>query len=366
MAQIFATCTKYIQGYGELDNIRKYVAYIGRKYLVIASSGRIAALKDQLERAFGDGYVLIMEPFGGESTRAEVNKYLAIAEERRIDGVIGLGGGKVHDTAKAVAAEANVPVIIVPTIAASDCAGSSQALLYDEDGRQIVEFIRLQQGPILLVDTKIILEAPVRYLVAGMGDALSTYLGARVAADNYKNNYHGGLYTESSMAVARCCYDILMKYGKQARIAAENHAYSDAFNKIVEANTLMSALGFENNGSGTDHAFWMALLTIPRYTDHALHGEGVAFSSICQLVLEGKENALLDEVYRFCVDVGLPVTWEQLGLYDLTDEELFMAAAALCEKPRNHPFEITPEKVVGTLKNAEAIGKMYLSGGSLL
>ena len=366
MAQIFQTCTKYIQGYGELDNIREHVGYLGKTFVVVASPRRIAALKERLISAFGDGYTLLFEDFGGESTRAEVNKYLALARSAKADGIIGLGGGKVHDTAKAVAAEADLPAIIVPTIAASDCAASSQALLYDEGGHHVVENISMHQGPILIVDTQIILEAPVRYLVAGMGDALSTYLGARVAADNYKNNYHGGLFTESSMAVARLSYDMLMQYGRQAKIAAENGAYTDAFNKIVEVNTLMSALGFENNGSGTDHSFWFALLAIPRYEGKALHGEGVSFSSLCQLVLEGMDSELLDEVLRFCVDVGLPVTWEQLGLTDVTEEELLIAGKALCARPRNHPFRMTVEKAVGALKTAEALGKLYLSGGSLL
>lgn len=367
MMQIFGSCGRYVQGYGAIQKLKSHVAYMGNTFLVIGSARRIRALRSRIETSFGGTDHLIYGDFGGESSRKEVEKHLETVRSCRVDAVIGIGGGKVMDTAKAVATLAKLPVAIVPTIAASDAATSATALLYNDEGTDVVECIQMAQSPALvLVDTQIILEAPTRFLVAGMGDALSTYLGARVAAAGYKENYYGGLWTKTSLEIAKLSYELLMQYGRQAKVASEQKALTDAFNTIVEVNTLMSGLGFENNGSATDHAFWFGMLAVPRYTAHALHGEGVAFSCCCQLVLEGADSATIDQVYRFCVDVGLPVTMEQLGLPDATREELTMMAESMLRRPINHPFAVTAEMLTGAYQAADALGRLYLEGNRII
>lgn len=363
MMQIFGSCGRYVQGYGAIETLKSHIAYMGKTFLVIGSERRLNALRAKVESSFGPEDRLIYGYFGGESSRKEVDKHLSLVQEEGVCAVIGVGGGKVMDTAKAVAQLSGIPTVIVPTIAASDAATSATALIYNDAGTDVVDCINMDQSPALvLVDTQIILGAPTRFLVAGMGDALSTYLGARVAAAGYKENYYGGLWTKTSLEIAKLSYDLLMRYGRQAKAAADQKALTDAFNTIVEVNTLMSGLGFENNGSATDHAFWFGMLAVPRYTAHALHGEGVAFSCCCQLALEGASSELTDEVYRFCVDVGLPVTFEQLGLSDVTDQELEQMAQSMLTRPINHPFEVTKEKLMGAYRVADTIGKMYLEG----
>ncbi len=365
--QIFGSCGRYIQGYGVLKDLGRHVAYMGKAFLVIGSPRRLASLRADVEASFAPDCRLEFAEFGGESSAAEVEKMVRHGRAMQACAVIGLGGGKVHDTAKAAAEALHVPVVIVPTIAASDAATSSTALIYNDAGTEVVDCVYLNASPaVVLVDTKIIVNAPTRFLVAGMGDALSTYLGARVAAAGYKENYFGGLYTQTSLAIAKLSYDLLMRYGRQAKIASEQKAVTDAFNTIVEVNTLMSGMGFENNGSATDHAFFFGAMALPRYTEHALHGEGVAFSCCCQLVLEGSSSEQLDEVYRFCTDVGLPVTFEQIGLRDVTDEEMGLMADSMMQRPINHPFAVTREKLAAAYKTADAIGRMYLAGGRLI
>lgn len=366
MKRIFGSCGRYVQGYGELDNLQSYMAHMGKRFVFLASRRSLKTMRGQMEAAFGSEYELTFVEFGGESSRKEADNLLQITLNAKADAIVGLGGGKVLDTAKAVSEYAKIPVVVVPTIAASDAATSATALLYNDEGTEVVDCVNMSNSPaIALVDTKVILEAPTRFLVAGMGDALSTYLGARVAASGYKPNYFGGLWTHTSLEIAKLSYELLFRYGRQAKIASEQKALTDAFDTIVEVNTLMSGLGFENNGSATDHAFFFGVMALPRYTEHALHGEGVAFSCCCQLVLEGASSEELDRVYTFCKDVGLPVTFEQLGLKDVTDDEIRIMARSMMERPINHPFEITEETLVGAYKTADALGRCYLSGGRI-
>ena len=50
------------------------------------------------------------------------------------DVVLGLGGGKAIDSAKAIADEANLPVVILPTLASTDAPTSALSVIYTDDG----------------------------------------------------------------------------------------------------------------------------------------------------------------------------------------------------------------------------------------
>ncbi len=58
------------------------------------------------------------------------------------------------------------------------------------------------------------------------------------------------------------------------------------------------------------------------------HGEKVAFGVIALLVLEGRDQALIDEVIDFCLRVGLPVTLGDIGV-----EADAATLAAVAEEP---------------------------------
>ena len=40
----------------------------------------------------------------------------------------------------------------------------------------------------------------------------------------------------------------------------------------------------------------------------------MAFGVLCELMIENADDGMVDEVYRFCVDVVLPVTLAQIGM----------------------------------------------------
>jgi len=48
------------------------------------------------------------------------------------------------------------------------------------------------------------------------------------------------------------------------------------------------------------------------------HGEVVAFGTLCQLVMEESKPEVLREIFGFCKSVGLPTTFEEMTLHDLT------------------------------------------------
>lgn len=372
MRKAFICPSKYVQGENELLNLGYFVSTYGKKALLIAHKDDIARVREQLDFSSKEYDVTFVESgFKGECSRSEVARLQALALEHQCDCTIGLGGGKAIDTSKCVAQGDNL--IIVPTIAATDAPTSHSAVLYTEDGA-FDDYAYFKQNPsVVLIDTTIIAKAPTRFLIAGMGDALSTYFEARATGRAYAN-VNAGLpcgyreekcgeakATKAALALAKLCYDTLLEDGLSAKHACDNNLVTPALENIIEANILLSGLGFESGGLAAAHAIHDGM-TLIEEAHHCYHGEKVAFGTIVQLVLENAPKNELEEVINFCLSVGLPVCFQDLGINTITEEELRDVAKKACipeESIHSMPFPITIEEVLAAMLTANSIGKSY-------
>lgn len=372
MRKAFISPTKYVQGEDELLNLGYFVKTFGKKALLIAQKEDVERVRGKLDKtAETFGISFVESDFHGEASRVEVARLKKVAEENACDCVIGLGGGKAIDTAKCVAEGHNL--IIVPTIVATDAPTSHSAVLYTEDG-QFDDYAYFVQSPsLVLIDTTVIANAPTRFLVSGMGDALSTYFEARATHNSY-SNVNAGLPcgvregvcppakgTNTALALAKLCYETLLEDGVEAKIASDNNVVTPALENIIEANILLSGLGFESGGLAAIHAIHDGL-TVLHDAHGATHGEKVAFSTICQLVLENAPKAELYEVLDFALSIGLPVCLADLGVKEISDAELTEVAEKTCipeESIHSMPFPITVDQVKSAIIVADAIGKKY-------
>ena len=372
MRKAFISPLKYVQGENELLNLGYFVKTFGTSALLIASDDDVARVQTQLDataKRFGVSFV--PSSFRGECSRVEVKRLIDVAKANNCDCIVGLGGGKAIDAAKTVAQGGDL--IIVPTIAATDAPTSHSAVLYTEDGA-FDDYAYFKQSPsVVLVDTTIIANAPVRFLVSGMGDALSTYFEARATAAAYAN-VNAGLPcgaregfaepakgTNTALALAKLCYDILIQDGLNAKLSCEANAVSVALENVIEANSLLSGLGFESGGLAAAHAIHNGL-TILEPTHDYYHGEKVAFGTLAQLALENAPLAEMEEVLSFCLAVGLPVCLADLGVTSITDAQLQEVAEKSCiveESIHAMPFPVTPAAVVAAIKLADTIGANY-------
>jgi glycerol dehydrogenase len=166
--------------------------------------------------------------------------------------------------------------------------------------------------------------------------------------------------------IAKLCYRVLMENGRKAMHAAQQGVVTPALENIIEANTLLSGLGFECNGTAASHAINDGLTAIP-VKEITYHGEKVAFGVLCEMMMENTDDATVDEVYRFCVDVGLPVTLAQLGINNVTDETLnTIAEAAINNVIHAEPMMVvTRETIKSAIVTADSMGKFYLDGKRL-
>jgi glycerol dehydrogenase len=351
---VFVAPPRYVQGAGALDALSDEVGRLGcARPLIVCDPHVHAELGPRLAAVAGATVVA----FHGEASAGEVDRIARLLIETGADGVVGVGGGKTLDTAKAVAHPARVPLVIVPTIASTDAPTSSLALIYEDDGR-FKEFRVFGRNPdTVLVDTAVIARAPVRFLVAGIGDGLSTWFEADASARAGRPALAGGPPLMAATALARLCYDTLMADGVAAREAAERSEVTPALERVVEANTLLSGLGFESGGLAAAHSIHNGLTARPE-THHRWHGEKVAFGVIALLALERRDEPEIEGIVDFCLRVGLPVTLEDLGLR--ADPDVLAAVAEVAcadgETIHNEPFPVTADMVVAALRTADAVG----------
>lgn len=367
--------TKYVQGEDELLNLGYFVQTYGKSALLIAHPDDVKRVKAQLDTTEENFNITFVESgFAGECSRQEVSRLQALAKEKRCDCTIGLGGGKAIDTAKCVAEGDNL--IIVPTIAATDAPTSHSAVLYTPDGA-FDDYAYFKQSPsVILVDTKVVANAPTRFLVSGMGDALSTYFEARANVQSF-TKVNAGLPcgfregkcpeakgTNAAFVLAKACYESLMEDGIKAKMASDMNVVTPALENIIETNIFLSGLGFESGGLAAAHAIHDGL-TILEGTHGYFHGEKVAFGTLCQLALENAPMEEIIEVLDFCDAIGLPMCLEDIGVSTVSDEELLEVAEKACipeESIYAMPFPITVEAVAASIKTADEIGKKYKAG----
>jgi len=348
---------KYIQGPGALKELTSLIALLGKQGLVLASPSVKAKVFHGGD--FGSGTQSVpVEVFRGESCEEEVARVHDIIKQTRADVVVGMGGGKTIDTAKIAADRAGIPVIIVPTIASTDAPCSGCAILYSKDGIFDCVLYQKTNPAAVLVDLDIIAEAPTRFLVSGMGDALATWFEARSCQQTGSPHECGGLGTVTGFAIARLCYETLLDYGVAAVLANEQHVVTPAFERIVEANILLSGIGFESAGLAAAHAIHNGL-TMLAETHPFYHGEKVAFGLLAGLHLNGAPPQEMDTVYSFCEDVGLPTTLADIGLGGADRRKLGVAAEKSCapEQAIHHEVgKITPTRVLDAMLAADAFG----------
>ena len=360
--QILIGPKKYVQGRGLMAKAGKYVADLGKDAVVIADGEVWGLVGPALERSFKDAKVhLIREVFRGECSHREIDRITAVAERKGASVVVGVGGGKTLDTAKAVGFKAGASWATVPTVASTDAPTSALSVIYTDDG-VFQEYIFFPHNPdLVLVDTAIAANAPFRFIVSGMGDALATWVEAQASAEARKPAMSGGLATMAALALAKLCWDTLIAYGFLARQAAEQHVVTPALEKVVEANTLLSGLGFESAGLAAAHAIHNGLTALPQ-THHYMHGEKVNFGTLTQFALEDRPTAEINDLVSFSLSVGLPTTLADIGLAEVSREDLMgvaKAATAPGETIHNMPFPVTAEMVVDAMIAADAYSRAF-------
>jgi glycerol dehydrogenase len=384
---------RYVQGPNTLAQIADHLEILGIKNpLVVGGPTALGVCRDSIQKSIKSKEMgCAFHPFGGETSWKEINKIKAACQSGGHDAIMSCGGGKVLDAGRTAAATnainagvvppqviigvgAGVPCIQVPTIAATDAPTAKVSVIYNEKG-EFETFLIFPTNPAMVfVDTEVIAKAPAEQLVNGMGDALATYFEADISYRTAAPTLAGGICSRTALVVARLAFDTLMQYGVQAKTEVENNVAGPALEAVVEANILLSGLGYENGGLAAAHAIALSYTRVYHLFDkHPSHGQFVAFSTLTQLMMEERSQEFLDTIYGFCKAVGLPITFTELGMSTVSDDALKMVSDDASKSvliismpkasrtPDKDGRYYDPNEIFNCLKAADAYGRAFNS-----
>lgn len=361
--RIFGSPKRYIQGDGLVDRAGDFLKSMGITHAAVLLSPRSrqaegGRLLTSLDSA---GITSEVALFHGECSFEEIAFHVDALNGNvsPVNALVAIGGGKVVDAGKSMAFRLGVPVIIVPSLASNDAPCSAISVIYTEEGAA-TSFESFPENPALvLVDTGVIAMAGVRHLVAGIGDAMATWYEARVCSENDRAmTTLGGRPTLAGTAIAKLCAETIFEHAQAAILAVQHSVVDESLEKVVEANILLSGVGFESGGLAVAHAVAQAYTVVGHVHKNFLHGEMVAMGVLAQLSLESRLDEA-EKVARFFTLVGLPIQLGQLGLSSRDTEELQAIAAAAVGSTitGNMPFKVTPSMLFDALVSADQLGQ---------
>ena len=251
--------------------------------------------------------------YSGECSETEIVRQAELASIHDADLILGVGGGKVLDVAKAVGHEINKDVALVPTLASTCAATTPLSVKYSDEGEFITYTIFPRSTYLVLVEPEILLHSPIAYLRAGIGDTLAKWYEARALIEGLSST---PVSVQLAYEVAKSCRDVLVKDGEQAVQDQQKGVLSDAFIRVIETNLLsggmVGGLGDRYGRIAGAHSIHNGLTHVAE-AHSFLHGEKVAYGILVQLVLEG-EWAEVRGLFSFYGQIGLPLSLESLGV----------------------------------------------------
>ncbi|MBB3966141.1 glycerol dehydrogenase [Rhizobium metallidurans] len=341
---------RYIQAAGAIGLLGQEAQAYGKRAVALLDRGVFGMLEKSVSDAFDGQADVEIVRHGGECSESEIASLVARARTVGADVIIGVGGGKALDTAKAAARDLGLPVIVAPTIAASDAPCSALAVVYNDDGTVAYDSFLPANPNLVLVDTVLIAAAPARFLAAGIGDALATWYEADACRQSGAFNCMRMPGLPLAFEVARFCRETILEFGAAALSECDAKTAGPAIERVVEANILLSGIGFESGGVAAAHAIHHGLCELED-VHHHLHGEKVAIGVLAGLKIQGRHDEFA-RVRDYCQSVRLPTRLADIGIAEASQEKLEIVARRACragEIIHNEPMPVTEAMVIGAL-----------------
>ncbi|MEN9223987.1 MAG: iron-containing alcohol dehydrogenase family protein [Thermostichus sp. HHBFW_bins_43] len=344
------------RGHGILESVPLTV--LGSRVLVIGGEQSLAVAQPALQRNFARDPLLHIcwTTYGVDCSEPELGRLQALGTTEAITGILGVGGGKALDTAKLVAHRLGIPVVTVPTSAATCAAWSALSNIYSDAGA-FQQDVALDQAPAaLILDYDLIRQAPPRTLVAGIGDALAKWYESSVSSGASED-----ALVIAAVQQARVLRDLLL----QGSLAALREPGGVAWKQVVDACIclagIVGGMGGAKCRTVAAHAVHNGLTHLLGHRS-TLHGEKVAFGILAQLrleeILQGSQLALAarTQLIEFYRQVGLPLNLRDLNLAHLGSAELLQAAQVACRTGsdiHHLPFPVSPEALLVALTTTD-------------
>ncbi|HHL2498650.1 TPA: oxidoreductase [Yersinia enterocolitica] len=269
--------------------------------------------------------------------------------------VIGIGGGAVLDTAKVVARKLGLPLVAIPTIAATCAAWTPLSVWYNDAGQALNFEIFKDANQLVLVEPRIILQAPVEYLLAGIGDTLAKWYEAVVLSPQPETL---SLTVRLGLQAALEIRNVLLKQSEAALQGVKQGELTQDFLDVVDAiiagGGMVGGLGERYTRVAAAHAVHNGLTLLPQ-TEHFLHGTKVAYGILVQTALLEQDEDLQSLIVAFN-QLGLPTHLAALDV-DINDRAAIELVISRILKPSESihylPVELNSDKMWAAIERVE-------------
>jgi len=355
MIDVFLAPKQYIQREGILNEAGEYLKPFGNRPLFLSDelvfSIARPVIEDSLRTA---GLNQAFELYEKECSFKEAARLEPVARKNNSDFIVGMGGGRAIDTARLLADQLDLPLVNLPTSAATCASASAAAVVYNNGIRETT--IDGKGAELVLVDSGVISRAPTRLLASGMADAVTKWYEGRYCYEQMKG-YDTAVQTAMNLSIQ--VKEAVLSLGPEARRDVDAGRNSDAVEAIIECNILMpgiiSAIGGSKFRIAVPHALLYGMTVIPGIHDENLHGEMVAFGIIVQLCME-KDEKELETILPFFSQLDLPLTLKRLGLPGVKDPIFQEGLRRTCAKGssvHNMPFTVTEKMLEQAILEAD-------------
>ncbi len=326
------------------------------RVLVAGGEKALAAAWGELEGALAGSGLTVTGPVrcGGNCTMKAALGLARRAEECGAGLLAGVGGGRALDTVKACGQLTGLPVVTLPTIAATCAAVTALSILYRDDG-SFERFLFLDAPPAhAFIHTGVIARAPAQYLRAGMGDSLAKYFESAFAARGARLGYRDSL----ALAAAATCYGPLLDIGAEALRdcgrGTDSLALKTAVQCCVVSTGIVSLLISEEFNGALAHSLYYALEALPAVREGCLHGDVVAWGTLVQLLMDGQEEKAA-EVLGLLRSLGAPACLADLGV-DPAGAGLRSLLKDAARQPdmERLPYPVSPQMILDAVVKTEA------------
>jgi glycerol dehydrogenase-like iron-containing ADH family enzyme len=347
-----------MRGFGLLREAGAAIARYGQRPLLVGGTRSLEAAQTRLAATFKEHGLISAEVLYGKAcSEKSLARMRQALEEHHADVVIGVGGGKALDAAKLLAHQCGLPVITIPTSAATCAAWTALSNVYSEAGAFQYDVGLTQCPNLLLLDYEVIATAPTRTLVAGIGDALAKWYEASVSSGHSQQTL-----VIAAVQQARVLRDILLQKSEAAIAQPGSVEWQEVVDATVLMAGVMGGLGGAQCRTVAAHAVHNGLTHLSQ-THSSLHGEKVAYGILVQLRLEELIQssqlaiAARRQLIQFYEKIGLPLTLKDLDLGTVTLNALEEAAQVACAPQSDiHrlPFEVDPAQLMAAMVSTTA------------
>jgi glycerol dehydrogenase-like iron-containing ADH family enzyme len=347
-----------MRGVQILQEVGPILARYGQRPLIVGGERSLEILRPRLLPVLEQqGLVNAEISYGKDCSEKSLGRMRQAVTTHQADFIIGVGGGKALDAAKLLAHQCSLPIVTIPTTAATCAAWTALSNVYTEAGAFQYD-VGLPHCPnLLLLDYEVIATAPTRTLIAGIGDALAKWYEASVSSGHSQQTL-----IIAAVQQARVLRDILL----QKSVDAIAQPGTTVWQEVVDATVLMAGviggMGGAQCRTVAAHAVHNGLTHLSK-VHSSLHGEKVAYGILVQLrleeLLQGSQLAASarQQLIKFYQTIGLPLTLKDLGLGSVSLDALEKATEVACAPESDiHrlPFTVTPVQLLAAMVSTTA------------